>query len=165
MIDTGVARHVPGALTPALLARLENRQIDIAVGEIDASASLSHLLQAKYLFVKGGSLFRIRVRIAMCLILAMLVSFFDLGIAYRKSLSHVRPLRLRLFVEPHGEACSSPGLPVVVRGDGASKAIDSISGGGEQGQILAAGVPAPEPRGCFCHNPGQQLPGMPAGWA
>jgi hypothetical protein len=60
VVDAGIARHVTGALTRAMVRGLENRQVDVPIREIIASPGLAHLLQAEHLLVKSGGLFRVR---------------------------------------------------------------------------------------------------------
>src|SRR5262245_53402433 len=59
VVDTGVPGHVSGALTGALVIGLENRQINVPIGEIVAGPGATHLLQTEHLFVKGSGLLRV----------------------------------------------------------------------------------------------------------
>src|SRR5262249_8772438 len=59
VIDTGVPGHVSGALTGTLVIGLENRQINVPIGEVVAGPCPAHLLQTEHLFVKGGGLLRV----------------------------------------------------------------------------------------------------------
>ena len=60
MVDSCVASDIPGALTRSAIVGLEDGQVYVAVGQVDARSGQTHFLQSKHILVKAGGFLRVR---------------------------------------------------------------------------------------------------------